>query len=153
MKKYNVSLASLLLFFATGAAIAMQGKSLQVMLENRSTLPINVLITYDSGKGKDIMFKLKGGALTPIKQANDIKNIQVEDFMSALSGGLSKFSKYSGELFKIMVGFYRNNYYKMNVQATVVVQDDLSINIEWADMDNNGAPMANVLTATTFREQ
>jgi hypothetical protein len=69
MKKYNVGLVSLLLFFATGAAIG-----LEVRLENKTSDPILVIIQYQT-PGIFNAFILNKQQSLPIRNAKDVDAI------------------------------------------------------------------------------
>ncbi len=74
MKKYNVGLASLLLFFATGAAIAMETNKYEVYtIQNKLNDPIKVTIAYKNGESTEFSLPINGTANLNLQ--NQIKKI------------------------------------------------------------------------------
>jgi hypothetical protein len=160
MKKYNVSLASLVLFFATGAAIGMGNQSLGVSLQNDTNRTIAVAIWYKNAI--KATFKLKPAGQNPMRYNNPIYNTGLIESMGMsysgrtfgekgliidLKGAEDALASYNHTLFDAINTYYRINYYAdKRVDAIMKIMEKKEANnkltlivyeIDWVDVNAN----------------
>lgn len=143
MKKYNVGLASLLLFFATGATIAMETNKYEVYaIQNKLNNSINVTIAYKNGEKTKFHLNANNGTVNLLAQ-NQIKEIAFY-----LDGSDNEVSVKADALFKSIRKDYDRYFPQKDMRADMLVLPlqpgvtvkpgiDFYVGIQWIDRKTN----------------
>jgi hypothetical protein len=137
MKKYNVGSASLLLFFATGAAIAMETNKYEVYtIQNKLNDPIKVTIAYKNGEKTEFPLNANNGTAN-LNAQDKIKKIGLQSAGSDKTTWLD-----AGKLFKEIRKEYDRYFPQRDMRADVLVFQlkpgiQFEVGIQWTDRKTN----------------
>jgi hypothetical protein len=155
MKKHNVGLASLLLFFATGAAIGMEkNKNLTLHIQNDTNRTIVVEAWYMDRKEPGVVKLEKGYQNRQTMGHKKVKSMGMsysgrglsKRVLIDLKGAKDALSGYTETLFDAINTYYKMNYTNrpvvaiMKIMETIKTDGDLGFivyEIDWVDQDTN----------------
>jgi hypothetical protein len=155
MKKYNVGLASLLLFFATGAAIGMEkNKNLTLHIQNDTNRTILVGVWYTNGtegvvtleKGYQNRQTMGHKKVKSMGMSYSGKGLVDQALKIDLKGAEDALSGYTETLFDAINTYYTMNYTNKPVLAIMKVMETrkadgglglIIYEIDWINKDTN----------------
>lgn len=145
MKKYNVGLASLLLFFATGAAIGMEeNKNLTICLVNDCMYPLSVEFKYKDGTFKGFILNVERHVISRVNEIEQI-NMSTMGGPKHLTAGpvvtvptnIERTAYYNKSILDEVNRLYKEYYSGKTIEADLVINGHsnyLSISeINWID--------------------